>query len=34
MSTIQVEDKVKRKLFSIAAELQLKRGKKLLSVRP
>jgi len=28
MSTIQVEDEVKRKLFSIAAELQLKRGKK------
>ena len=28
MSTIQVEDEVKKQLFSIAAELQSKRGKK------
>lgn len=28
MSTIQIEDEVKKQLFSIAAELQLKRGKK------
>jgi predicted CopG family antitoxin len=28
MSTIQVEEEVKRQLFSIAAELQSKRGKK------
>jgi len=28
MSTIQVDEEIKRQLFSIAAELQLKRGKK------
>ena len=28
MSTIQVEDEVKKQLFSIAAQLQSKRGKK------
>jgi hypothetical protein len=28
MSTIQVEEEIKRQLFSIAAELQSKRGKK------
>ncbi len=28
MSSIQVEEEVKKQLFSIAAELQLKRGKK------
>jgi len=28
MSTIQVEDEVKKQLFSIAAELQSKRGRK------
>ena len=28
MSTIQVEDEVKKQLFSIAAELQSKRGKR------
>jgi len=28
MSTIQVEDDVKKQLFSIAAELQSKRGRK------
>lgn len=28
MSTIQVEDEIKQQLFSIAAKLQSKRGKK------
>jgi len=28
MSTIQVEDEIKQQLFSIAAELQSKRGRK------
>lgn len=28
MSTIQVEDEVKKQLFSIAAQLQSRRGKK------
>ncbi|RLI42334.1 hypothetical protein DRO59_04520 [Candidatus Bathyarchaeota archaeon] len=28
LSTIQVEDEIKRQLFSIAAELQSKKGKK------
>jgi len=33
MSTIQVEDEIKQQLFSIAAELQSKRGKKPLSTK-